>query len=379
MTTPRISQRFRDAPTPLGEKILEFADANNTSLVGVARMIGIDHHVIHRAVVSPSWTPYPKIRALICETLRISEDDLTALGVADGSSHRRRRWHPCRKCGTPIPPRRTYCSQGCFDTEWRVSLPPAAFRDPLRTKVLAGINASGLKVYPWAEQYGLHAQNFANWLRDPKRKLSRRNLMRIAAPLGLGEEETIALAGGTVEEWRGERIQELRMPLPKLRRHLNRIRQIPRSAAARAAISERMRGRAQTQSQHDAVMRDSHSLSGRLRRMMVGYKVVLGHYPNGDRLDELAARANDRYAVGDVTSVKSQMAGIINRLSGGKDRRGRKAYYDHLEICKRRRAGRTWAVIAQAVPDHAIGPETVRPAHALWHSRKKTPPCLPPS
>lgn len=372
---PPIKQRFRDNATPLGEEILEFADANNKSLVGVARMIGIDHHVIYRAVASPSWTPTPKIRALLCETLRISEGDLTALGVgvADGSHRWQRPRNPCRKCGKPIPPHRTYCSRDCFDTEWRVSLPPAAFRDPLRTKVLAAINASGLKVYPWAEQRGLHAQNFANWLRDPERKLFRKNLERLAGPLGLSGDEVLTLAGGTAEEKRAEHIQSVRLPLPKLRKHLNRIRHLPISDEARANLRKLAKGRRMPQAALDASLRDSHSLSGRLRRMVVAHKVNHGHYPEGDTLDELAARANDRYAVGDVAFVKSQMAGIINRLSGGRDRRGRKPHYNHLEICGRRRAGEKWAMIAGDLASDA----SARTAHAQWHRTQKAPPCSP--
>ena len=378
MTTPQIKQRFRDIATPLGEKILEFADANNLSLVGIARKLKIDHHIIYSATTKPVWSPQQKTRSLLCEMLGLTGDDLTALGVVDGSPQRLPR-HPCRKCGKPIHPRRTYCSQDCFDDDWQVRLPPAAFRDPLRVKVLAAINASELKVYPWAEQHGLHAQNFADWLRDPERKLFRRNLGRLTSPLGLSEDEVLTLAGGTAEEKRAEHIQSVRLPLPKLQKHLNRIRRLPRSDEVRAAISKRMKGRPQTPSRQAAIIRDSHSLSGRLRRMVVAYKVGRGHYPEGDELLRLAIRANNKYAVGNQALVQAEMGQTISRLSGAKVRRGRKTHYGHLEICARRRADETWAVIAEAVAGHATQAETVRPAHALWHSRKKIPPCLTPA
>lgn len=375
--TTKIQQRVRTTASPLGKEIIRLADIANLSVPDVARLVDLDHTTIYKAICNPSWAPRPRTHDKL-QAFGVSETQLSERGIADGS-HRRRGWHPCRKCGESIPSHRTYCSQGCFDDEWQVRLPPAAFRDSLRKKVVAAINASGLKVYPWAEQHGLHAQNFANWLRDPERKLYRRNLVRLAAPLGLSEEETVALAGGAVEEWRAKRIQELRMPPPKLRRHLNRIRQIPRSAAARAAISKRQRGKPAAPGQMDATIRISRSLSGRLRQQIVMFRVNHGHYPVGKELRDLALYANEKYQVGNLTFVQAEMKQAISRLSGGKARRGRKAYYDHLEICKRRRVGEAWAVIAQAVAVDATQGETIRPAHALWHSRKKIPPCLTPA
>ena len=85
---PRIKQRFRDDATPLGEEILEFADANNKSLVDVAKKLGTDHHTIYRAVASPSPLDTFAVPPGVCRGFRnISEEEGILQVLITGGIH----------------------------------------------------------------------------------------------------------------------------------------------------------------------------------------------------------------------------------------------------------------------------------------------------
>lgn len=93
-----------------------------------------------------------------------------------------------------------YCSAKCrADADRRLR---PGNKNPLQLRCLNYINANGLTIVAFMQETGLGLHTFYNWMKSKDTTTSRDNIARLAAVLGITEEQAIEEAGGITAEQR---------------------------------------------------------------------------------------------------------------------------------------------------------------------------------